>query len=359
MINRYIAFFTPWIIYVIITFLYYVLPGRWITGYVRHSKTGELLRYRLNGILVLISCTILWFFLGFLNWVPYDWLYTVRWYSLTGAAVFGILFSVLIVIPFPSTGKSWLAEMYFGRLENPQLQNGRIDAKVWLYLIGAVMLQLNVLSFVAHHYLKSGNFNPGILLCGFMLTWFVWDYLIFERVHLYTYDFFAERVGFKLGWGCLTFYPYFYLIALWVAVDLPSPHTPVWLLFCYALIFFSGWILARGANMQKYFFKTKPDKKFLGIKPETISDGNKALLVNGFWGISRHINYMGEILMATGIALSVGYPGIIWVWLYPLYYFLLLIPRQMDDDKRCSSKYGDLWKIYTEKVKYRIIPYLY
>jgi protein-S-isoprenylcysteine O-methyltransferase Ste14 len=111
--------------------------------------------------------------------------------------------------------------------------------------------------------------------------------------------------------------------------------------------------------MQKYIFKTRPERSFLWIKPETISDGDKTLLVNGFWGMSRHINYLGEILMAMGIALSVGYPGLLWVWLYPLYYIALLIPRQISDDKRCNSKYGDLWKLYTKKVKYRIIPYLY
>ena len=92
---------------------------------------------------------------------------------------------------------------------------------------------------------------------------------------------------------------------------------------------------------------------------DKITDGNKTLLVNGFWGLSRHINYLGEILMALAIALSVGHYGIIWVWLYPAYYIALLLPRQIADDKRCSIKYGDLWKSYTKKVKYRIIPYLY
>ena len=58
-------------------------------------------------------------------------------------------------------------------------------------------------------------------------------------------------------------------------------------------------------------------KVFLGIKPETISDGNNVLLVNGFWGLSRHINYLGEILMATAIALSVGYPEVLWVVVVP------------------------------------------
>lgn len=357
--NQLIGFFTPWIIYSVITILNYCLPGRRVTGYVRHSKTGELLKYRLNGIFVLITSIILWILLGYLGWIPYDWLYSVRWYSLAGAFSFGLIFSLLIVLPYPSTGRSWFADLFFGRLENPQYRNGRIDAKVWLYLIGAVMLELNVLSFAAHQYLAFGKISSAAFVCAGMLTYFVFDYLTFEKVHLYTYDFFAERVGIKLGWGCLAFYPYFYLIALWSTIDLQNPDTPSWLLCCFAIVFILGWTLSRGANMQKYFFKTHPGKTFLGIKPVTISDGNNSLLINGFWGVSRHINYLGEILMACAIALSVGYPLIIWGWLYPLYYLLLLLPRQFADDRRCTSKYGKLWTDYSKKVKYRIIPFLY
>lgn len=354
-----LGFFSPWIIYLIITMLHYYLPGKWETGYVKNTETGELLRYRLNGRLVLFTTVFLWFILGYLGWVPYDWLYTIRWYSLAGAFVFGLLFSFWIVLSAPVTDRSWLSDLYLGRMINPQLKGGRLDAKMWLYLIGAVMLELNILSFIAHHYQTYETIAPGLILCGSMLTYFILDYLSFEKVHLYTYDIFAERVGIKLGWGCLAFYPYFYSIAIWATVDLPDPRTPVWLLVCYALIFLLGWSLARGANMQKYFFKTSPEKSFLGIKPKTISDGNRVLLVNGFWGLSRHINYLGEILMGVAIALSVGYPEVLWVWLYPLYYVALLFPRQIDDDKRCSIKYGDLWKEYIQKVKYRIIPYVY
>ncbi|MEO8853303.1 MAG: DUF1295 domain-containing protein, partial [Ginsengibacter sp.] len=117
--------------------------------------------------------------------------------------------------------------------------------------------------------------------------------------------------------------------------------------------------LSRGANLQKYYFKKDPTKTFLGIIPETINDNKNTLLVNGFWGLSRHINYLGEILMATGLVLSTGYPQLIGPWLYPLYYVALLFPRQADDDKRCSIKYGPLWNVYKTKVPCKIIPYIY
>lgn len=231
---------------------------------------------------------------------------------------------------------------------------------MWLYLAGAVMLELNVLSFAAHHHLTFGSSaSPGIFMAAALISFFVIEYLFFEEVHLYTYDFLAERVGFKLGWGDTAFYPFFYAIPLWATVDLPDPQTPAYLLVIYGVIFLSGWCLARGANMQKYTFKKNPEKPFLGIIPETITDGKKSLLVNGFWGLSRHINYMGEILMATGIVLCTGHPSSIWPWLYPLYYVALLFPRQVADGKLCARKYGALWDQYVKKVPYRIIPYIH
>ena len=54
-----------------------------------------------------------------------------------------------------------------------------------------------------------------------------------------------------------------------------------------------------------------------------------------------------------------GYPGALLPWLYPLYYVLLLVPRQLDDDRRCAEKYGALWDEYRRAVPYRIVPWLY
>ena len=361
-----LGFFSPWIVYAVITLLHVALPAMRRKGYVRHEHTGKLMEYKLNGHLVLPGTILLWLVLGYIQLVPWTWLYEIRWYGLAGAVTLGILFTLIIVLPWPAKRKNILADLWFGRLKDPQCKKGNllIDTKMWLYLVGAVMLQLNVLSCLTYHwqmayYLQDFDFNPGLLMGVAMITFFVWDYLSFEGVHLYTYDFIAERVGFKLGFGCLAFYPFFYTIAIWSTAHLPNPGHPMWLNVLFILVFVSGWVLARGANLQKYYFKISPAKKFLGIKPKVLTDEKYSLLVNGWWGKSRHINYLGEILMACGIALAAGYPGVLWVWLYPLYYVCLLFTRQVDDDKICGAKYGELWEKYKKKVKYRIIPYIY
>jgi delta14-sterol reductase len=355
-----LGFLAPFIIAILIFVLNFLLPGRWVTGYIPRPDSTEKMKYHLNGIYVFFILLITWLVLGYLKILPYNWLYTYRWYGLAGACLLGILFSLSVVIPFTPVRKSFFADLFFGRIGNLQLRHGRVDAKMWLYLYGATFLGLNVLSFAAQHHIQYGNqASPGIYLSTFLILYFLVDYLIFEEVHLYTYDLFAENVGFKLGWGCILFYPYFYSIFLWSAVSLPDPHTPSWLFVICILLFFSGWVMSRGANLQKYFFKKNPGRPFLGIIPETISDGKHTLLVNGFWGLSRHINYLGEILMATGIVLCTGYPDLIWPWLYPLYYVGLLFTRQADDNRRCARKYGSLWETYVKRVPYRIIPFIY
>ena len=119
-------------------------------------------------------------------------------------------------------------------------------------------------------------------------------------------------------------------------------------------------MLSRGANLQKYLFKTAPDRAFLGFMvPRTLGDGERALLCSGFWGAARHINYLGEILMAAGLTLVLGRPALWIAWLYPLYYVALLVPRERADDRRCAAKCGGLWEEYVRRVPRRIIPGIY
>ncbi len=337
------------------------LPGRWVEGYVRDEATGQPLRYHLNGLPVFGVTVGLWALTCWVGLLPWDALYLERWAMAGSACVFGLLFSLALVLPAaPVEGHSWLEAFYLGRLPNPQWKGGRVDAKMYLYLVGATVLELNLLSFAAHHLaVHPQDPSPGVLLYVGLFTFFLVEYLFFEEVHLYTYDFVAERVGFKLGWGCLVFYPFFYGVGLWSQAEAPNPHTPPVLLVSCAALFFSGWALARGANMQKFTFKRDPERRFLGFVPQTVSDGERRVLVNGFWGLSRHINYLGELTMASALTLALGAPTAWAPWLYPLYYLVLLVPRQHADDKRCAEKYGPLWSEYVKRVPYRIIPFVY
>jgi len=354
-----IGFFFPLFICLITFILSILLPGTWHVGYILKENSNEKLNYRLNGLLVTLSILSIYACLCYAGYINWDWIYQIRWYALSGAFSIGVILSIITVFKGePSTNSVW-KDFFLGRTLNIQFWNGLIDMKMWLYLVGAILLLLNILSFVTFHYIEMNQeVSTGVYLSASMLAFFVIDYLFFEKVHLYTYDLFAEKIGFKLVWGCIAFYPYFYVIALWSTVSTTS-NTPVYILIIAGVIFLSGWSLSRGANLQKFFFKKNPYRTFLGIQPEFITNGKQKLLVNGYWKQSRHINYLGEIMMGIGIALSLIYHNT-WVpWLYPIYYVVLLFPRQWDDDKRCASKYGALWEEYLKIVPYKIIPYIY
>ena len=355
------GFLAPVLVYAVVTVLHLVVPARHVDGYVIDPTTQKPYRYRLNGLLVYLLTVGLWALACSQGWLAWDALWNARGESLISACVLGLLFTFAMVLPAPSTGKNLFADLYLGRIENPQWLGARIDAKMWLYLVGATMLGLNLYSFAMHHRLTYPNDpSPGITLYVTLFSFFLCEYLFFEQVHLYTYDFFAERVGFKLGWGCLVFYPFFYAVGLWTVADLPNPHPSTAMLVVASVVFFVGWSLARGANMQKFTFKRDPTRKFLGlIAPAVITDGERKLLASGFWRVSRHVNYLGEIGMATGLTLALGYPLQLATWLYPLYYLALLVPRQIADDRRCAEKYGPLWKEYVARVPYRILPGVY
>ena len=60
----------------------------------------------------------------------------------------GADFSFAVVLPAENAGSSFLADLYLGRSENLRFFEGRVDAKMFLYLVGATMLALNLLSFL-------------------------------------------------------------------------------------------------------------------------------------------------------------------------------------------------------------------
>jgi delta14-sterol reductase len=302
--NHLVGFFSSWMVYGIVLGLHLLVPARKREGYVTDPTTGAPYAYRINGLPVMLLMVGLWYAAGTRGIVPFEWLYLHRWSGLAGAATLGMGASFALVTGAAPVKESFLADFFLGRRFSPQWLRGRVDAKMFLYLVGATMLALNILSFASYHVSTHGQ-SSSVTLYTALFFWFLVDYMTFEHVHLYTYDLVAERVGFKLVFGCLAFYPYFYLVGLWAVADRAPADVSGLFLVVSAVVFATGWALTRGANMQKYVFKRDPARPFLGvIEPDVISDAERRVLCNGFWGLSRHINYLGEVLMACGLTLA-------------------------------------------------------
>ena len=276
-----------------------------------------------------------------------------------------------------------ITTFFLGREWNPRVLG--VDVKMYLYLAGAVMLQLNICSAMeTQKQMIEWTTDGSTSTCSLAMkiyvgcfSWFLLEYLANEEVHLYTYDLFAEKIGFKLVWGCLFFYPFFYCIGVHSLVSItPQTDISTCQAICIILIYFIGWIITRGANLQKFYARVNPKGQyvFCGCIEQRYIPGTH-LLVSGFWGVSRHFNYFGEIVQALALALPGMLAGdaivgtgtdTVMLWktvllrcvplVYPLYYICLFVPRQQDDDRVCASKYGDKWVLYEKAVHWRIVP---
>jgi delta14-sterol reductase/lamin-B receptor len=81
------------------------------------------------------------------------------------------------------------------------------------------------------------------------------------------------------------------------------------------------------------------------------------LLISGWWGMARKINYTGDWLITLSWSLLCGWNSVI-PYFQVIYFTVLLVHRAMRDDQMCAEKYGEDWKVYKEKVPYLFIPYV-
>ena len=77
--------------------------------------------------------------------------------------------------------------------------------------------------------------------------------------------------------------------------------------------------------------------------------------MSGFWGISRHMNYTGDLIMALSYCLPCG--NQLGGYTYFIYLFILLTHRAYRDDTKCRAKYGQVWTDYCNRVKYVFVPF--
>ena len=120
----------------------------------------------------------------------------------------------------------------------------------------------------------------------------------------------------------------------------------------------AGYLIFRLSNSQKDLFRRAPDHPSVrNLKTLSTKRGTK-LIVSGWWGICRHPNYVGDLVMALAWSLPCGFSNVL-PYFYFLYFAPLLIHRQFRDEHHCKQKYGTDWEKYCKIVKWRLIPGLY
>ncbi|XP_077901758.1 delta(14)-sterol reductase TM7SF2 isoform X4 [Ictidomys tridecemlineatus] len=247
-------------------------------------------------------------------------------------------------------------DFFLGRELNPRICS--FDFKYFCELrpglIGWVFINLALLVQEAE---QRGSPSLAMwLVNGFQLL-YVGDALWHEEAILTTMDITHDGFGFMLAFGDLAWVPFTYSLQAQFLLYHPQPlGLPMAAVIC--LINAIGYYIFRGANSQKNTFRKNPsDPSVSGLETIPTATGRQ-LLVSGWWGMVRHPNYLGDLIMALAWSLPCGVSHLL-PYFYVLYFTALLVHREARDERQCLQKYGRAWQEYCRRVPYRILPYIY
>ena len=355
------AVFLGWMAYCVA--LHLILPGVRKQGV--QLSNGERLTYKLNGMLIfLVTMAIV----GYGVWtdqLDLGWVHDNFLALLTAGNAFAFALSAYLYAS-SFVGRKLLAkggdtgnplyDFFIGRELNPRL--GAFDLKVFCELtpglIGWLLLDLG---FAHKQYKLTGAVSPAMaLVCAFQALYVV-DALWFEPAILTTMDVTTDGFGFMLAFGDLVWVPFTYSLQARYILEHPNTLSPTFLAFIL-LVKTLGYAVFRGSNLQKNRFRTDPDDPRVAHLKYIPTKRGTRLLVSGWWGIARHVNYLGDWMMAWAWCLPCGLDHVV-PYFYVVYFGVLLVHRDLRDGEACAEKYGADWDKYCKLVKYRLVPYLY
>jgi hypothetical protein len=181
--------------------------------------------------------------------------------------------------------------------------------------------------------------SPAMAVAVALQTLYVCDALWSEASILTTMDIVMDGFGFMLAFGDLAWVPAMYSLQPRFLADAAAeggaaaPGAAFALAGAVAGV--AGFYVFRAANAQKDLFKTNPAHPSVAGLP-VIEHANGRLLAGGWWGVARHVNYAGDLLLALGMSLCTGLASPA-PYFYPVYFAVLLWHRELRDDHKCAA----------------------
>ena len=341
-----------------------ILPG--VKGLGEPLKDGSRRQYKLTGLMLFLLATFgaILVLLLYQRVNPWIWnleYITIRFWSLLIIAnIYTVVWTILLFFlgrrkqgEAKRKGfKGVLHDIWFGPELNPTWWG--VDLKMFAYQPSLIGLSILNWSFLFTQLDNYGYILPQMWLYQAFWWFYLFTHYIFEEFMLTTWDIMSENFGLMLVWGDLVYVPFFYSIAGWFIIDQEIGFS-VYAIIILGVAYLIALYIFRGSNIQKYKFKKNPNTK-IWFKPAKSLEGK--ILVSGFWGKGRKLNYSGEVLTYFIISLTTGLISAIPL-LLPVSLLILLMQRAWRDDKRCRKKYGKLWEEYCEIATYKMIPKVY
>jgi protein-S-isoprenylcysteine O-methyltransferase Ste14 len=290
-------------------------------------------------------------------------------------------------------------DFFIGRELNPRIKLPllpEIDIKYFMEmrpgLLGWIVLDC---AMIAQQYRSFGRVTDSMLIAVVSQCAYVFDGLYMEPAVLTTIDIVSDGFGFMLSFGDVAWLPFVYTLqARYLAV---YPVQLGWYSLVTLGALATGLYIFRSSNNEKNRFRRDPNDPAIAYLKSMETKAGTKLLISGWWGTARHINYLGDWILSwayclpTGLAgyqiirhkvipvmipdggvpmlnaagVTVVYPGdaqgwgMAFTYFYMIYFSVLLIHRERRDEAKCRAKYGKDWEEYCKKVPWRIVPYIY
>lgn len=359
-----------------------ILPGEIVEGVT--LEDGSKLKYRMSGhlqfwitIIAMGHCIpvfekqdgndtlgSVWSLSGFRG-LPLSILYEQYVQLITVSIIGSFILSIYLYVSSFGRGKilakggvsgNPFYDFFIGRELNPRVFG--IDLKEFCELrpglIGWLVLNLGM---ACQQIKNSKSMSLSMVLVCLFQGLYVWDALYQEKAILTTMDITTDGFGYMLAFGDLSWVPFIYSLQARYLVD-HDPKLSLWKIILISCLHFVGLYIFRSANSQKDAFRRDPNSaevahlKFLETKRGT------KLLISGWWGLARKINYTGDWLVSLSWCLLCGFSSPI-PYFHAVYFFILLVHRAIRDDHMCFEKYGSDWTEYKKHVPYLFIPYVW
>jgi delta14-sterol reductase len=286
-----------------------------------------------------------------------------------------------------------LYDWFIGRELNPRVTLpliGEVDLKEFLELRPG-MLGWTVLNcaWCAKQFRTYGYVTDSILAITAVQTLYVVDSWWNENAILTTIDITTDGFGMMLSFADFVWEPFaFTLQARYLSMH-PVALGPVGLAATAGLGCL-GFYIFRSANSQKNAFRTDPSHPSVSHLDYMETSKGTKLLTSGWWGVARHVNYLGDWIQAWAYCLPTGLSGyqilgagtvaedalvmkdgrvvvqgdargwaVPITYFYVIYFAVLLLHREQRDDHKCQRKYGEDWTKYKRVVRWKIIPGVY
>lgn len=368
-----------WVVSFLLVFTVYgllsqvALGGKEYTG--PTTKSGHVPKYRHSGFrYFLLTAIIMAFLIGFNAFSAWRWYNRIP--KFTGALnLYGLVFCLLLYLKgrlWPSPGESGMSgnfifDYYWGLELYPRIFWDRIDIKMATNNRFGMMLWALVVWMCWKAQVEHSGWNWAMAASAILQTFYIGKFYWWEDGYMNSIDIIVDRAGYYICWGCIVFVPIFYTSTS-IYLTERCPSLPLW---AFVLILAAGLTLV-GLNywsdqQRRLVRKTNGNCTIWCCKPNIIvaayqnQDGDKKesiLLASGFWGLSRHINYMFEILSAFLWELPSLFFSIV-PYMYVIFLTVLLVHRSHRDDLKCRKKYGKHWDEYCKVSQYKIIPYVF